>query len=59
MKAVIFSIGLAMTIIGVVVPVTSSVTGFMMDTLEHALTILGILVVGLSLGAVLIKKSNI
>lgn len=59
MKAVIFSIGLAMTIIGVVVPVTSSVTGFMMDTLEHALTILGILAVGLTGGAILIKKSNI
>jgi hypothetical protein len=59
MKAVIFSVGLAMTIIGVVVPVTSSVTGYMMDTHEHALTIFGILVVGLSLGAVLIKKSNI
>jgi hypothetical protein len=59
MKAIIFSIGLAMTIIGVVIPVTSSVTGFMMDTKEHALTIFSILVVGLSLGAVLIKKSNI
>jgi hypothetical protein len=59
MKAVIFSVGLIMTIIGVVVPVTSSVTGYMMDTHEHALTIFGILVVGLSLGAVLIKKSNI
>ena len=59
MKAVIFSVGLAMTIIGVVVPVTSSVTGFMMDTHEHALTSFGILAVGLAGGAILIKKSNI
>jgi len=59
MKAIIFTIGLAMTIIGVVVPVTSSVTGFMMDSHEHALIVVGILAVGLTGGAILIKKSDI
>ena len=59
MKSVIFSVGLAMTIVGVVIPVTSSVTGFMMDTMEHALIVVSIMATGLTIGAILMKKSNI
>lgn len=59
MKAVIFSIGMAMTTIGIVLPVVSSVTGFLMDTKGHAMVVVYVLFAGIVGGGILIKKSNI
>lgn len=59
MKSVIFSIGLAMTMIGIVLPVVSSVTGFMMDTKGHAMVVVYVLFAGIVGGGLLIKKSNV
>jgi hypothetical protein len=59
MKAVIFLIGMAMTTIGIVLPVVSSVTGFLMDTKGHAMVVVYVLFAGIVGGGILIKKSNI
>jgi hypothetical protein len=59
MKAVFFLIGMAMTTIGIVLPVVSSVTGFLMDTKGHAMVVVYVLFAGIVGGGILIKKSNI
>ena len=59
MKSVIFLTGMAMTTIGIVLPVVSSVTGFLMDTRGHAMIVVYVLFAGIVGGGILIKKSNI
>ena len=50
---------MAMTTIGIVLPVVSSVTGFLMDTKGHAMVVVYVLFAGIVGGGILIKKSNI
>jgi membrane-bound ClpP family serine protease len=59
MKAVICLIGMVMTIVGIVLPVVSSVTGYLMDTKGHAMIVVFVLFAGIVGGGLLIKKSNI
>jgi hypothetical protein len=59
MKAVICLIGMVMTIVGIVLPVVSSVTGYLMDTKGHAMIVVFVLFAGIVGGGILIKKSNI
>ena len=59
MKSVIFLTGMVMTTIGIVLPVVSSVTGFLMDTRGHAMIVVYVLFAGIVGGGLLIKKSNI